>query len=145
MRTRRLDVAAIEAAWHGPLTASQVAKAHGSTAGTIKAMWSAAKNAGRLPRTPRPSARGVGRPMKPAPACVLRLVEPVDDEDDDAANDSRNGAPTVFAYGLRSFEFGGDPLLAALEREHGNDRRRDDDDLTELLAARERSHRREIA
>jgi len=125
-------------AWHGPLTATAIVKRH-RLAGQqrLNEFWSAEKRAGRLPDSPRPHFRHCTPQPLSAGERATGLAA------DTAAALLADGAAVDAAADLRldreiaiaecRDDVGAipspDPLLAALERHHGNDRRRRLDDL----------------
>lgn len=94
----------VRVAWFGPLTAKSVAlKHHLSSARQVQKFWEAEKVAGRLPVGTRPHFTPAGSPA------------PVDDNArDDAVDDGVADASSCIPAG--------DPLLARLRAEHGEDR-----------------------
>lgn len=86
-------------AWHGPLTAEQIARAAGIGEKMLRRFWAAEKAAGNLPEGPRPHF--LDRSQKAEP------VEVIPDDDSPIADPNR-----VCEYECRQH-------LAALHREHG--------------------------
>ncbi len=126
-------------AWHGPMTAAAVGRRHHCSRRTVLRFWAEEREAGRLPNTPRPHFRD----CTPEPDAVADLGAAVDGSLIDSladmaldreiargelsADDPMDPRYAVQVYGCRVPD--GDPLLAALIREHGNDPRRRFDDV----------------
>jgi hypothetical protein len=111
-------------AWHGPLTAASIGGQYHVTARRVRQIWADAISDGALPHTPRPHFR----------ACVIadddrrgQCAAPADDYSDSQEAIAIDGH---IARSERRAEMSQmripnpDPLLAALHRAHGNDRRR---------------------
>jgi hypothetical protein len=114
--SERVESGAV-AAWAGPMTCEQIAKALRTSVDTVRRVWRNAIAAGDLPNEPRPHF--VERTARPAPASA-------DDFDRDPGEISeRDNAANSAA------------LLAALEKHHGDDPRRLTDDMTIQLAQAE--------
>ncbi len=95
-------------AWHGPLTVAALARRYAISEILVRKFWEAEREAGRLPPQPTPRPHFVERCRAPDPA------EDVDLDTEDFADDD---APMSTPFGLRIPD--PDPLLAALQREHG--------------------------
>jgi len=91
-------------AWHGPLTAEQIARSAGIGETKLRGFWAAEKAAGRLPVGPRPRFADRSQP-----------AEVIADDDSPIADPNR-----VCEYECRQ-------MLAALHREHGDMLARDQD------------------
>jgi hypothetical protein len=109
----------LRSAWHGPLTAAEIASREGVNGRRVQRFWAQEKKAGRLPTdAPRPhfidsAARDVQVAVKAAMGFAA------DDGEDDAVDFTADTAPIGGALGVRIPA--PDPLLAALNREHAAD------------------------
>ena len=109
-------------AWHGPLSSLRVARKYRiSSARRVREFWAAEKESGRLPDGPRPHFVDCTAPI----SCALDPAAAVDAAADLDLDREIGCAERCDDIGIPSH----DPLLAALERHHGNDRRRRLDDL----------------
>jgi hypothetical protein len=98
-------------AWFGPLSAEEIAKRHQcASAQSLRNFWQREKSAGRLPKnTARPHFE---ERTTIAPQVALG-IDPVDIEFDDPTLDGVDQAPRLPHA---------DPLLLALQREHGHEK-----------------------
>lgn len=121
-------------AWFGPLAASVIAMREEISVRTVKQFWSDARDAGDLPETSRPHFAEV-TPCKSAmaaPASVHGDLTESYDIDADAEAAFAAEVATVNPDGGTIAVPVGDPLLAALQKVHGNDPRREHDDVESM-------------
>lgn len=145
-------------AWFGPLTSDAVAKRHHVSAGgrVVRRFWESEKAAGRLPNKPRPhfidctpsSALAIDAAAAiEAGAAIDAAADMALDREiargEASADDPMDPRFAAQVYGCRVPD--GDPLLAALIREHGNDPRRRFDDVGSNDLSRAPSRRKLIA
>ncbi|WP_315806952.1 MULTISPECIES: hypothetical protein [unclassified Bradyrhizobium] len=95
-------------AWHGPLTVAVLARRYAISEILVRKFWEAEREAGRLPPQPTPRPHFIER---------CRAPDPVEDFDLDTEDFADDDAPMSAPFGLRIPD--PDPLLAALQREHG--------------------------